>query len=394
MARLGRCGRLLSTSGSFEEHLRRLRPGAVSIDERSILDGGDPPDRDHEVVATLVAAMACAARSAAEAAQDERFDGPIDALKKAIDGAATRSAEAVFHAADLVIEVMAGEGQRDESPGAYAGQSLGDQSTAGRRRRHGIFDYVDGTSLAARRMPGALSLGALGQGFRRVPDLQAYAVLAPIELAGQLDIMSPPEKHAPEILRGLSAWADRPVEDMVVVTHSIASHGHHRSLIRLLQDRVGQLIVPDPVTIEPPYLLSLAGITRPRIDTLMGAIGLCELAFASVLLDLLHPDYTFVFRMASIAGQRARPAEDLSPLWEFGGDELDELNAAGWRVDRAYTGRDIVAPGGAEVAAIFSITGDAALALDPVRRDGDAVLTQGLLVERGRVSRVGLSERL
>jgi hypothetical protein len=121
---------------------------------------------------------------------------------------------------------------------------------------------------------------------------------------------------------------------------------------------------------------------------MLGAIGLCELAFAAMLLDLVCPGYTFVFRMASIAGPRQRAADDLSPLWEFSPDEASLLTAAGWAVDRPYTGRDLVPAGGAEVAAIFSVTGEPALELPvPDRFD-----TTGLLVERNHIARVVVTE--
>lgn len=325
----------------------------------------------------LTAAMAAAARAAAACPHR----ASLAETKLAVDDAATRAAEEVMGAAPFRLEVTAGEGVRDASAGAVTGQSIG--ATGSADVWHGVFDYVDGTTLAARSLPGALSLGAIGRGFRSVPDLQAYAVLAPVGALDGFDLMSPPEEHAAAALARVSAHTGRALSDMTVVTHSVDSHRHHDTLIRSLRDTVGEVIIPSPVIVEPPYLLSLTGLSPLRVDAMIGAIGLSELAFCAALVDLVDPEYEFVFRMASIDGQRRRPAQTLDPLFEFSDAERAQLAGLGWETDRQYRGADIVAPGTAEVAAVFAVTGNAILSLPAPRSTGPSSASTGLVLHRG-----------
>jgi fructose-1,6-bisphosphatase/sedoheptulose 1,7-bisphosphatase-like protein len=365
---------------AIEKCVERLGPNARNARLRRVRQGDESALDGDEAAGTLTAAISAAARAGAETSASSLGLELAD-LKRAIDGAATAAAEEVFAYADLKINVVAGEGERDDSPGAHAGQTIG--RTDSEQVWDGIFDYVDGTTLAAQGLPGALSLGGLGVGIRPVPDLQAYVVLAPREVLSQLDIMSPPENHALNALEIVAETSGNSVSDMTVLTHSTGSGKFHQSLIDLLRKSTREVIVPAPVSIEPPYLLSLIGLTSPRIDSMIGAMGLSELAFASALLDLVAPGYGFAFRMASIDGPRSSPSNDLGPLFDFSDREVKSLEMSGWRVDQQYTSDDIVPTGQAAMAAIFGVTGGGPLGLAAPRTHGRETTTSGLLLFPG-----------
>jgi fructose-1,6-bisphosphatase/sedoheptulose 1,7-bisphosphatase-like protein len=379
-----------------------LGPDVAALDSRisdviltpvSAPKGGRQAPRP--AVAALVAAMASAARGAAEAIGSPAVTSlSLEERKKAIDGAATAAAEQVFDHAALDIRVVAGEGERDESPGATVGQHLGTTATT-TLRLDGVFDYVDGTALAAAGLPGALALGSFGEGISVVPDLQAYCVLGPAKILDRLDIMSSPESHAMGALATIAAASAKGVADLVVYTHAAGKRPMHATLIERIRPAVATVVTQEVVTVEPPHLLSLAGLSQPRIDTMIGAIGLSELVFAATLLDLVNPDYGFVFRVASIAGPRRKPDNiTLDALFDFTPAEIESYEQAGWDTDRQYSNADLLAPGSAVCACVFAVTRNDVLDLPAPSLDTHDVTTTGLLLEPGgRTTRVTVHYR-
>ncbi|MEU3199016.1 MULTISPECIES: fructose-bisphosphatase class II [unclassified Streptomyces] len=353
-------------------------------------------EASHDEDAYLVVAMAAAAVAAAEARADFDEDMPLNDRKVMVDGAATEAAEKILDRAPFGILVAAGEGERDDSPGAHTGQRLGLRGDDPSVAIDGVFDYVDGTELVATNQPGALTLGGFGSGVRPVPDLQAYAALAPTGVLGDLDIMARPEDGLVPLLENIARASGKRPDALTVATHSIASKPMHSTLIDLMRGRVREVLVPERVTVEPPYLLSLAGMSEPRIDSMIGAIGLSELAFAAGLVDLVAPEMGFVFRLASIAGPRAQPdLTGLDALFVFSEDEEAALRSGGWDKDRQYRSEDLVRPGTSRAAALFAVTDNPALGLrGPEPRDGGAAHVEGFLVKQaGRVGRISLSYR-
>lgn len=380
---------------SFDSRIRLVRRQSLATapGETGPAAAGVAPAQTQVPSAALVAAMSAAALAGGLKASRIEQSIPLDARKKEVDGAATQAAEEVFGNAPVNIRVTAGEGERDDSPGALTGQQLGHASPpGGGHPLDGVFDYVDGTGLAAANAPGALALGGLGHRLRPVPDLQAYAVLAPRELLSELDIMSAPEDHAMSVLGRIAAHDRVAISEMTVFTHSLDSNLMHRALIDLLRANVGRLIVPESITVEPPYLLSLAGLSTPRIHSMIGAIGLSELAFAAMLLDLLCPAYAFAFRAGSIWGPRQQPEETtLRPLFRFSAAERQMFAETGLSVDEQYSSLDLLAQGSGVAAAIFAVTDNPLLQLPGPHTTADGVQTEGLLLEPGgRVSRISV----
>ncbi|MDX3615129.1 fructose-bisphosphatase class II [Streptomyces europaeiscabiei] len=380
-----------------------LRRAILKVDERVVdaavtwldADADADPDAgvDQEDV-YLVAAMASAALAAAEAGTAFTDGMSLNDRKVAVDGAATVAAEKILRQAPFGIRVAAGEGERDDSPGAYSGQWLGTPDAP--HVVDGVFDYVDGTELAATNQPGALTLGGFGGSVRPVPDLQAYAILAPVRLLDDLDLMLRPEDGVAAALDAIARSLGKSPQDLVVSTHSLASRPMHSGLIDLMRARTRAVLVPESVTVEPPYLLSLVGLSEPRIDSMIGAIGLSELAFAAGLVDLLSPGLGFTFRLASISGPRAEPSlTSLDALFKFSEDEQAALRSSGWCKDRSYTSADLVEPGTSRAAALFAVTDNQALAIRGPEAQGEgAVHVEGFLVKpSAKIGKIRLGYR-
>ncbi|MEU2775212.1 fructose-bisphosphatase class II [Streptomyces sp. NPDC007162] len=339
--------------------------------------------------------MASAALGAAEARSGFADGMSLNDRKIAVDGAATEAAEKILRQAPFRIRVAAGEGERDDSPGAHSGQWLGLENGT-LPKVDAVFDYVDGTELVAENLPGALTLGGFGGDVRAVPDLQAYAVLAPVDLLEDLDLGPSPEVSVIPVLDRIAKAVGKSPDTLTVSTHSVASKPMHSTLVELMRGQGSEVLVPERVTVEPPYLLSLIGLSRPRIDTMIGAIGLSELAFAAGLIDLIAPDLGFVFRLASIAGPRAEPElTNLDALFKFSEDEEIALRRSGWDKDRPYTSKDLVRPGSSRGAALFAVTDNPALGVSAPRPDEKGVVhVEGFLVKpAARVGRIRLGYR-
>ncbi|SDJ35119.1 fructose-bisphosphatase class II [Nonomuraea jiangxiensis] len=408
-------------SRSWTDRIRFFDKSVTEVRAVTSADGVEPAGRDtgpgragrdtgaaSDVPAVLVAAMAAAARAGRLAAGepagpedagsdqdgDQGGDQGVQARKRRIDGQATAAAESILRGFAERLVIVAGEGPGEQMPGAFVGQELGGDASSP-RTWSGIFDYVDGTTLTALGLPGALSLGGLGEGLRSVPDLQAYAVLAPVSIAGRLDLGTPPEEHALDLIDAIGAECGvRRRGDLRVVTHSHDTGPFHQTLIRRLREGgVGDVVVPDPVIIEPPYVLARAGLVEPRVDTMIGVFGFPELMFACLILELIAPQFTFVFRPASLSGLRGE-SSTLAPLFDFEDDEVEQLAAVGLRPHEQFVGSHLVPAGTGRAAAMFSVTGSPLLRLDPPERHGDSVAVAGLLLERGRTTRLRITSDL
>lgn len=311
---------------------------ARSIDQRTIL---------------MIAATALASLAAREAGESNHALFPLERRKQAIDGAATRAGEAVLRRTVEPIVVRAGEGVRDDSPGAALDQRFGTDGDP----LHAVIDYVDGTTLVAKGLPNALALGGLGREIRRTPDLKSFAALLPREAAERLPAWNSPRELAQavthELRRGESGRSHR---NLSLLTHSRDASGSQEEWYDYLQVLVDEVIVPDPVAVEPPFILSRRFDLGPHIDGMVGIMGLVELVYAGLLLDLCDVDEVFSFRLV-----RSRDAKSLvsSSMADYlvEADEAQRARHANLSdTGRVYSSDEFVTPGTGVSAAMFAIT--------------------------------------
>jgi fructose-1,6-bisphosphatase/sedoheptulose 1,7-bisphosphatase-like protein len=356
------------------------RIAEVRVRELGVAASASLQRHEPRATAALGAALSAAARAAASAMRSSQPDTSVEARKKIIDGAATAAAESILSRGAFLIRVAAGEGERDDSPGAHVGQQIG-SGTAADPQVDGVFDYVDGTALAADSEPGAVALGAIGTGVRQVPDLQAFAIIGPRTVVADLEISAPLEAAGMQAFRALAGAASS--QQVTVLTHALGSRPNHRLLVEQLHEAGARVIVPPKVTVEPPYLLSLAGLSEPKIDCMIGGIGLSELSYAAALLDLIAPDFGIRFAVGSVSGPRRAPDRtDLSATLDFSDAELRLMAAHSLTSNATYDGADLISSGGALAAYLFTVTPNSVLGL-PGAMEERPYTTSGIVVLPG-----------
>jgi len=114
----------------------------------SILDTHQPIERN--IAMELVRVTEAAAMSAA------RYFGRGD--KNLVDGAAVTAMRHVLGYVRMDGIVVIGEGEKDEAPMLYIDEHIGDGSSL---KVDIAVDPIDGTTLMARGLPGAISVVAL-----------------------------------------------------------------------------------------------------------------------------------------------------------------------------------------------------------------------------------------
>jgi fructose-1,6-bisphosphatase II len=153
--------------------------------------------------------------------------------KNAVDGAAVEAMRTALADAQFAGIVVIGEGEKDEAPMLYHGEEVGN----GRGPSLDIaVDPIDGTTLASRGGPGAISVIAAaprGALFRtRVPYMEKL-VTGPAG-RGCVDIELPLEEN----LRALARAKGREVSDLIVALLERPRNEHLMKAVRAAGARV------------------------------------------------------------------------------------------------------------------------------------------------------------
>ena len=163
----------------------------------------DQPERN--LALELVRVTEAAAMAAAH------FQGRGD--KNGVDQAAVDAMRTVLSGVDMEGIVVIGEGEKDEAPMLYNGESIGN----GRPPSVDVaVDPVDGTRLTARGMPGALAVIALAErGSMYAPGKLVYMDKISVgeEAAGTIDIEAP----VAENLNKVAAAKGKAISDVTAI---------------------------------------------------------------------------------------------------------------------------------------------------------------------------------
>jgi galactokinase/mevalonate kinase-like predicted kinase/fructose-1,6-bisphosphatase/sedoheptulose 1,7-bisphosphatase-like protein len=249
------------------------------------------------------------------------------------------------------------------------------------RSKLGIaVDVVDGTTLAAIGASGAYSICAVGVGLRHLPDMQAYAILAPTSAFSKLDFNASPELALENNLSVIAEALNKRVDELTIVTQGLGKCQHHRTLI----DKMGALgvkvIVPESVIVETPYVIA-ACIDHPHgVDGVIGVFGLPEIVINTVLCGTLDRGKGIVFRLASNTPLHYPEQSTLDSIFDFAGQEANEIQRLNLIADARYTFGDIVSGDGCMVAGA-AITPDPVLGLKGIRKNEDDICIDGWLAD-------------
>ncbi len=213
---------------------------------------------ERNIAMELVRVTEAAAMSAA------RFLGRGD--KNLVDQAAVNAMRNVLGFVRMDGVVVIGEGEKDEAPMLYIGENIGDGSDP---RVDIAVDPVDGTTLTAKGLPGAISVVALSaRGTMHCPRNLVYMnkIVTDAEAKDVIDIDAPPTEN----IRRVAAAKGKKIAEITVEVLDRPRHEKLLEDIRSVGARV-KLITDGDVSgaIE-------AALPETDVDLLMGVGGTPE----------------------------------------------------------------------------------------------------------------------
>ena len=298
----------------------------------------EQPDRN--IGMELVRVTEAAAMAAA------RWMGRGD--KEAADGAAVDAMRAVLKGVSMDGIVVIGEGEKDEAPMLYNGESIGD----GHPPAVDIaVDPIDGTTLTSLGRPNALSVIALaerGTMFNPGPCVYMEKIAVGPEAADAIDLTASVKANLKWVSKALR-------KDVADVTAVILDRPRHEHIIKECREAGARIrLIPDG---DVAGAISTAW-PESGADILFGVGGTPEGVIAACALKALG---------GAIQGR----------LWPRNDDERQRAVDAGYDLDQVLTLDDLVS--GEDV--FFAATGitDGEL-LRGVRFRGDGANTQSLVM--------------
>jgi fructose-1,6-bisphosphatase II len=195
--------------------------------------------------------------------------------KNLVDGTAVTAMRQALASLQIDGIVVIGEGEKDQAPMLYIGERIGDGSDL---LVDIAVDPIDGTTLVARGLPGAISVLALSaRGTMNCPRQFFYMnkIATGHEAKDVIDIDAP----VAENLKNIAIAKKRNVEDLTVVVLDRPRHEQLISEIQQVGSRV-KLISDGDVAAGIDAALPETGV-----DVLMGIGGTCEgvLSAAAIL---------------------------------------------------------------------------------------------------------------
>jgi len=268
--------------------------------------------------------------------------------KEAADGAAVDAMRAVLNGVSMDGIVVIGEGEKDEAPMLYNGETIGD----GHPPAVDIaVDPIDGTTLTSLGRPGALAVIALserGTMFNPGPCVYMEKIATGPEAADAIDLTASVKANLKWVAKALR-------KDVADVTAVILDRDRHANIIKECREAGARIrLIPDG---DVAGAISTAW-PESGADILFGIGGTPEGVIAACALKALG---------GAIQGR----------LWPRNDDERQRALDGGYDLDRVLTLDDLVS--GEDV--FFAATGitDGEL-LRGVRFRGDGANTQSLVM--------------
>lgn len=268
--------------------------------------------------------------------------------KLAADGAAVAAMRNVLSSVSMDGTVVIGEGEKDEAPMLFNGERVGDSSGA---RVDVAVDPVEGTTLTARGMPGAISVMAVAEtGAMLDPSAVFYMdkLVAGAEIADVVDLRLPVGEN---IRRAAKAKGT----DTKNVTVTILDRPRHEAIIEEVREAGARIRL-----ITDGDVAGAIAAVRPGtgIDMLLGIGGTPEGIITACAIKALG---------GVIQGR----------LWPQSGEERERAVEHGLDLDSVLSTDDLVKGDNTYFVATGISAGDL---LDGVRYEGDRVHTHSLVM--------------
>ncbi len=158
--------------------------------------------------------------------------------KNAADGAAVEAMRIMLNKIDIDGTIVIGEGEIDEAPMLYIGESVG--------TKNGIevdiaVDPIEGTRMTAMGQLNACAVLAVGDkdSFLKAPDMYMEKLCVGQGAKGAIDLEKPLEEN----IRNVAAALGKPVNELTVVT---LAKPRHDEKIRMMQEMGARVFaIPD-----------------------------------------------------------------------------------------------------------------------------------------------------
>ena len=200
--------------------------------------------------------------------------------KEAADGAAVESMRRSLSFVDMAGVVKIGEGEKDQAPMLYIGESVGNGSHP---EVDVAVDPIDGTRLVARGLPGGIATVALAERDTLLQTHCAYMdklVVGP-RARGVIDLRLPVREN----LERIAAAEERAVEDLTVVVLDRPRHEQLLRDIRAVGTRVKLITDGD---VAGGVMAALPD--RSGVDVLMGIGGAPEAVLTACAMRCIGGD--------------------------------------------------------------------------------------------------------
>ncbi len=214
----------------------------------------------------------------AAAMASARFLGRGD--KNQVDAAAVDAMRPVLGTVSMRGVVVIGEGEKDEAPMLFNGEQVGDGTGP---EVDIAVDPIDGTTLAAKSLPDALSVVALaerGRMFDPGPCFYMRKTVVPPAAAGAVD----PEAPVGDMIKAVAKALGRRADDLTVAVLDRPRHTHLVESIRAAGARIKFL--PDGDVAGAIMAASVETIDT-GVDLLLGTGGTPEGVIAAAALRCL-----------------------------------------------------------------------------------------------------------
>ncbi len=298
---------------------------------------GEAPDRNlaMELVRVTEAAALAAARWMGRGEKEAADQAAVDAMRLLMD---TVSMDGV---------VVIGEGEKDHAPMLYNGEQLG----SGGPPVDIAVDPIDGTTLTAKGMNGALAVVALaerGTMFDPGPCVYMEKIAAGEESAEAIDLDAP-------IAENLARVAKAKRSDVSSVTVVILERDRHDQIVKEVREAGARIKFITDGDVAGAISAAREG---SGVDLLLGIGGTPEGVIAACAIKCLG---------GVIQGR----------LWPRNEEERDQAVGAGYDVDKVLTTDDLVSGNDVFFAATGITDGDL---IKGVRYRGGNAVTESIVM--------------
>lgn len=198
--------------------------------------------------------------------------------KNAADGAAVDAMRQAFDSVAINGRVVIGEGEMDEAPMLYIGEDVG----AGGMEVDIAVDPVEGTTLVAKGLPGAIAVLAIAPrgGLLHAPDMYMDKICVGPKAAGKIDINAPVTQN----LKAVATALERKVEDLTVV---ILDRDRHSKIINEIREAGARIKLITDGDVSPAINVAIDGT---GVHMMIGIGGAPEGVIAATALKCLGGD--------------------------------------------------------------------------------------------------------